>query len=844
MARVYETQGKYEKASENYLRAKRPVESAKCAMKVARSEVLNDDFLPEIPTSKVRAVAIRLAMEAVNADSDVPVKEKQSITLERRLLKNHASFKLGPKFTILLSECQDSADALRLTIMAVRCLVKNMICKTVKHPQGEESIELSTRDYVTGLCGAVGAMRRSINTFLSNLDAQETSQSKGLITDSVRQCEEMFECIRGRSAFGKFKYLVDSIPAALHLYFPIPAPPTPPPVTTKVITAIGRTPKVPPKSVPVPVTMTERPEIECQHFIEKSRSFLTGVLEHTDSFLLTELRTKMHQVKNGSISIQSVLLYRMQDIIGALLSDQSALIGCDLLVSQLIDYDFFASVVPPPLATEDMSTTATYRLLAGVQLWVKRFVRPEISGIYATTFQSIAQKALLIDLAYDVTNEEKHRLLKDLEKACKNHYRGSKLCAVFAFETNGAGGRQQQLSQLLWECKNSLCLPESPTMNMNYTHCFGVASESYDAHLTLIEKYVVIGLLYRGRGWNALIPRSVLMSVMSRRSAYYADFIRNCTREDYYWGPAPNVMCYIPVLFSILSQIESEIKDGRSPLPLVVARVYSLILTICVNMRPEYNAFWRNYRSSYQQSRCAILRGVPQSLKDFVTALKLPLRLDEMAVLYRSLNDDLLSVTHTKDHQNGRNSQREQGVLTVSATDDLISIIQYPKPSAAVVTAHENHDDDVGNIETEPIYDEEPQNREDLDTLNEPDVIENNEAEVQTLPDEAVLEKSESIIAMVTRVFDRTPSQRFECRVRMLFRKPPMLFSQLRNEFLTKKMHDLVRGYCKAIKGLENRIELVRRLGQKYDDIDVSTKQYQAVRVTTFDTYDCILYRP
>ena len=71
VAKIYETQGKYEKASEYYLRAKRTVESAKCALKVARSEVLDEFFLPETPTTTERAIAIGLAVDAVNADGDV-----------------------------------------------------------------------------------------------------------------------------------------------------------------------------------------------------------------------------------------------------------------------------------------------------------------------------------------------------------------------------------------------------------------------------------------------------------------------------------------------------------------------------------------------------------------------------------------------------------------------------------------------------------------------------------------------------------------------------------------------------------------------------------------------------
>jgi hypothetical protein len=575
-AKLYEAEGEYTSAAKFYLKGGLPVKSARLIMKIARTEILDGFFLPSATTSAESAVALKDAVSSVtNADTSLTVTptatasvsvsvtvsngDKAAITLERKILKNHKSFSAETeKYEKLRAEIQESSDSHRQLLTAMRCLIRNMeALMPVKKRESEQTASYAAPalddSLLDVLSSAVGDLYEScqvfqdaLSTLHQTLNSTQPTAPSPSICDALRQCEEMFECTRGFTGLGSFKYLVADIPAAVALYCSKTEAAPPKRSRNTASTVSVRT--LPTHASPV----KKRIEITAKVFAERSSEFLSSLLVHPIRLLIDQLTLQLcrkHSPHNnryemflGALNRPSTFNRSETGVRVARLHHawqrSSIIASSDADFASVVSRYFIYEYYPPLPLVEDMQALALMRGSRGMQEYrYREFEKMKTTN--PTSFEAVAARLLLIDSIDAFGTKEKLALYTDLSKHDLNN---SNRALYHAFKNEMVsvtqnlnecddpshirGHRQEDMFSMAMEAGHAyLIKPWSAgnPLDVNSKQCITVTT-----FLTLVERYTVLSLLYQRQCEGVCLPVSLLMNVMCRKNAAYANMIKCC----------------------------------------------------------------------------------------------------------------------------------------------------------------------------------------------------------------------------------------------------------------------------------------------------------------------------
>jgi hypothetical protein len=730
-AKLYEAEGDYTSAAKYYLKGGLPVKSARLIMKIARTEILDGFFLPSATTSTESAFALKDAVSSVtNADTSLTVTpsatssvsvtvsngDKAAITLERRILKNHKSFSAETeKYEKLRAEIQESSDSHRQMISAMRCLIRNMeALMPVKKRESEQTASSAAPalddSLLDVLSSAVGSLFESCQVFqdaLSTLhQTQNRTQPTALspsISDALRQCEEMFECTRGFSGLGSFKYLVADIPAAVTLYCSKTEAAPPKRSRNTASTVSVRT--LPTHASPV----KKRIEITAKVFAERSSEFLSSLLVPPMRLLTDQLTLQLcrkHSSHNARYEMFLGALnrpgtYNRSETGLRVARLQHAWQRSSIITSSDAD---FASVVsryfiyeyyPPLPLVEDMQALAQMRGSRGMQEYRYREFE-KVKTTNPTSFEGVAARLLLIDCIDAFGTKEKLALYTDLSKHDLNN---SSRALFHAFKNEMVsvtqnlnecdepshirGHRQEDMFSMAMQAGHAyLIKPWSAgnPLDVNSKQCIAVTT-----FLTLVERYTVLSLLYQRQCEGVCLPISLLMNVMCRKNAAYANMIKCCAtarrdsrdlRHELY-GILDLLMRILASSVIDLHRWESASKkqdEEKFNPATAVTRISYLIVTIITN------------NPSFALPRLAInmqlLDGLPKVLNiRMATLAHSRPNVQSHASLCEALKDNLVCVTLSDmAHSAHTNEMKTLGRAILTTKGETVLIAIKPPP--------------------------------------------------------------------------------------------------------------------------------------------------------------------
>jgi hypothetical protein len=712
-----------------------PVKSARLVLKVARTEVLDGFFLPSATTSAESALALKDAVSSVsNADTSVSAamsvsvssRDKAAIILERRILKNHKSFSAEKeKYEKLRSEIHESSDSHRQMITAMRCLLRNIAAPTPvrKRESGQATYSAAPalRDsLVEVLSSAVGDLFESCRVFQTALSTLQQTQSSNqsaaqssVISDALRQCEEMFECTRGFTGLGSYRYLVADIPAAMALYSPKTETAAPKRSRNTASTVSIR---ILPASTPV---VRKRLEITAKVFAERSSEFLSSLLVPPVQLLTDQLTLQLQRSFSShnarytdflatlSRSETVVRMTRLQHAWQRSSTVASSDSDFASVVSWHIIYEYYS---PLPLM-EDMQVLAMMRGSKGMQECRFREFK-KVETTFAKSSEAVAARLLLIDSIDAFGTKDKLALYTALWRQNKNGYNDA-LCRAFENEMasvtqnladcDGEKGRRQEdmFSLAMRAGHRFLTQPriQNSPFDIQYSGCIALTT-----FLTLAERYVVLSMVYERQCEGVCLPVSLLMNVMCRKNAAYANMIRCCAAAER-WRKKVGYVSYdiLALLMRILtssvidlqrwesaSKHEDEEKlndlqrwesaskheDEEKLNPaMAVSRISYLIVTIIANI-PSHIQLPQIVINKH------LLEGLPKDLSVTVATLafKRP-SVKSHVYLCESLKDTLVCVTLSdKVHSAHTHEMKKLAKAILTTKDDSVIITIKPAP--------------------------------------------------------------------------------------------------------------------------------------------------------------------
>ena len=694
------------------------MKSARLVLKVARTEVLDGFFLPSATTSAESALALKDAVSSVsNADTSVsaamPVsvsvssRDKAAIILERRILKNHKSFSAEKeKYEKLRSEIHESSDSHRQMITAMRCLLRNIAAPTPvrKRESGQTTYSAApalSDSLVEVLSSAVGDLFESCRVFQTALFTLQQTQSSNqsaaqssVISDALRQCEEMFECTRGFTGLGSYRYLVADIPAAMALYSPKTETAAPKRSRNTASTVSIR---ILPASTPV---VRRRLEITAKVFAERSSEFLSSLLVSPVQLLTDQLTLQLQRSFSShnaryvvflatlSRSETEVRMTRLQHAWQRSSTVASSDSEFASVVSRHIIYEYYS---PLPLM-EDMQVLAVMRGSKGMQECRFREFK-NVETTFAKSSEAVAARLLLIDSIDAFGTKDKLALYTALWRQNKN---GSNDALCRAFENEMAsvtqnladcdgekGRRQDKFFQAMRAGHRFLIQPwvQNSPFYIQYSGCIALTT-----YLTLVERYVVLSLVYERQCEGVCLPVSLLMNVMCRKNAAYANMIRCCAAAER-WRKKVGYVSYdiLALLMRILTssvidlqrwESASKHEDEEKLNPaMAVSRISYLIVTIIANI-PSHIQLPQIVINKH------LLEGLPKDLSVTVATLafKRP-SVKSHVYLCESLKDTLVCVTLSdKVHSAHTHEKQKLARAILTTKDDSVIITIKPAP--------------------------------------------------------------------------------------------------------------------------------------------------------------------
>ena len=449
-------------------------------------------------------------------------------------------------------------------------------------------------------------------------------------------------------------------------------------------------------------SLRQQTNLEDEKNYEKLSNSLEGVLESSESF--TSMRL---QFLEESCRIGFMIEKRNSELL------------------QTASKYFILELIPPLPSIEDMQAIVKIRKNEMLQRCLEKDFPTKI-GIISYSFEGVATRLLR---ASSVFSLNKYQYYGELIKAVQGWKEGKDnailLCVAFLYEESSVG-QVTKLNNMISNPTSKQHALQSATQNkkqsdyflsaisqgarflsLNWTPgnplCVNSACLSPETYIIILEKYVVMLLLYSKQCENVIIPTSLLLDVFCCQNSAYASMIRCCLMncifsyekkremiEEMTKLIGPLILLLSAGYESIKSWVKQSMinKNSRSQteketervMSILMRRSYSLLLTLILNENDRHTKI----NNILKLENCLRASASPK-MNPLLTKLTSRTSPQEYVDFFKSIHDPMVLTTIREENSGNQNLKLQQAFLfveTIGEKDFInVTIRPYvPKP--------------------------------------------------------------------------------------------------------------------------------------------------------------------
>lgn len=226
---------------------------------------------------------------------------------------------------------------------------------------------------------------------------------------------------------------------------------------------------------------------------------------------------------------------------------------------------------------------------------------------------------------------------------------------------------------------------------------------SPDTYIIILEKYVVMLLLYSNQCENVLISTSLLFDVFCSQNAAYVSMIRCCSMKLLFSdekvgymkvqmtrlaGPLfyllnagyDSIEVWVRQALKNKNDVNRSEEDISQLMSILLVRIYSILIIISFNENSRYRRekCIMSLIKTVTKENHKILNSVPITMKKFLSTLRVRTSTQEFIDFFKSMRDPILSTTIQENSMSNQKYKLQQAHLSVEIKEGSVNITIRP----------------------------------------------------------------------------------------------------------------------------------------------------------------------
>ena len=385
---------------------------------------------------------------------------------------------------------------------------------------------------------------------------------------------------------------------------------------------------------------------------------------------------------------------------------------------------FIMELRPLLPSREDMQEIVKLRKNEMLQRCLEKDFPTEISTI-SYSFEAVATRLLT---ATSIITLDKYQYYGKLKEALHNWREGkdnaSLLCRAFQYEESSVAQKTElsnMISNPTWK-QNAITIDYflvaishgAHFLSLNWSAgnplCVNSSCLSPETYIMILEKYVVMLLLYSRQCENVLIPTSLLLDVFCCQNSAYGSMIRCCLMGKVFSNEkkremsaemekliGPLILLFSDGYESMETWVKQSIinknsgavteKETEKVISYLMRRSYSLLLTLILNENNEKRRIDNIVKliKSFGNGTKKLLTTVSNKMNNFLTKLKAKTTPQEYIDFFKLIQDPMVFTTIQEENRSNQKLKLQQAFLyveTIGGKDFIKATIRpyEPKP--------------------------------------------------------------------------------------------------------------------------------------------------------------------